>query len=253
MSLYASVNINFAANYNRYESVNAQLLPPRYSAINLSPSMQGSGSAANFALTGPLSARFNGFAGIHPHIGVGIEYKRRSFLFFKGKTYRVDGNVGMDLGLDAIVSSRLPPHDAYTGSGGRLGTCEQCHLLRGELGLKGKRLSAQLVNGLTVAAELMIVQNVFNVRLATLCAIPLTCGLNPVHTVTPTPTPILPISHYCGPCHRSLLCPPDSRCSAGICRPLRATCQPNPCLACTSSLCARRCQLEIFDVAAERS
>lgn len=237
IDLKVRADIKFDLRYNRREEVNAQLLPPRYSARNLLSPSSGSSGSADVQLSGSYNgAKFTGFAGVRPQIGVGIEYKRRKW--FKWKTSRIDGNVGANVGIEVFAGVKLPPYAAYSGSGKEIGSCDKCHSMQGRLSVKGKKLSAQLVVNNRVKKEAVFVHHLFEIRIGTLCALPTTCGLLASPTPSPTPTrtprPVIPLSYPCGPCGLHRRCPSNYICRSRKCYPTNPTlprCRPRlfPC------------------------
>lgn len=220
MDLNLRADIKFNMRYNRKEEVTAQLLPPRYNARKL-PSSSSSGSASIDLMGSEHYARFTGFAGLRPQVGLGLEYKRWSFWSFRRKTTRIDGNVGANIGVEAFAGVQLPPFKPYTGSGGKLGTCDRCHALQGRLSVKGKKLSAQLVVNNRVRSEHVFVQNLFEVRLGTMCGLAVSCSAlpkpSPTPTATPTPRPVFRTPR-CGYCYRGSTCYPGYYCLQNRCR-----------------------------------
>lgn len=218
-------DIQFDLRYNRREEVNAQILPPRYSARNLLSPYSGSSGSADVQLSGSYNgAKFTGFAGVRPQIGVGIEYKRRKW--FKWKTSRIDGNVGANVGIEVFAGVKLPPYPAYSGNGKEIGSCDRCHAMQGRLSVKGKKLSAQLVVNNRVKREAIFVQDLFEIRIGTLCALPATCGLLSEPTPSPTPTrtprPAVSTSYPCGPCGTYRRCPSGYICRSRKCFPINS-------------------------------
>lgn len=174
MDVNVAATLKFNARYQRREAVTAQLLPPAYSARNIltNPSKFGRGTVSVAGST--ANAKLSGSSGVRPWIGIGIEFKRRSW--FKWKTYRIYGNVGANLGLDVYTQLKInPAHRPYTGSGLRIGTCDKCHALRGGAAVSGKRLSAQLISGTRIVKEHVFISTLFNIPLGTICVIPLRC------------------------------------------------------------------------------
>lgn len=225
IDLKVRADIQFDLRYSRREEVNAQLLPPHYSArIVLSP-CSGSSGSADVQLSGSYNgAKFTGFSVVRPQMGVGIEYKRRKW--FRWKTSRVDGNVGANVGIEVFAGGKLPPYTAYSGAGKEIGSCDRCHAMQGRLSVKAKKLSAQLVVNNRVKREAIFVHDLFEIRIGPLCALPVTCGLLSTPTSSPTPTmtpkPAISMSYPCGPCGTYRRCPSNYICRSRKCFPINS-------------------------------
>lgn len=227
VDLKLKADITFNMRYQRREEVTAQVLPPRYSARNLLPASTGSSGSADVKLSGSYNgARFTGFVGVRPQVGVGIEYKRRKW--FKWKTSRVEGNIGANLGLEAFAGVQIPGFKPFTSAGGKIGTCDRCHALQGRLSVKGKKLSAQLVVNNQVRSEAVFIRHLFEIRLGTICALPVPCDLASAPSPTPTRTPRpRPKSFRCGPCQSTSNCPTSYSCISGSCQRFNGFCNCN--------------------------
>lgn len=174
MDVNVKANLRFVARYQRREQVTAQLLPPQYSARDILTRSSNYGYTSVSVAGSHVNARFNGFGGVRPYVGVGVELKRRSW--FRWKTYRVDGNVGATVGVDVQTGVKYnPAYPIFSGPGRKIGVCNKCHAIRGSAKIIGKKLSAQLVRGSTVVKEHIFKQSLFQIPLGTVCGLPVAC------------------------------------------------------------------------------
>ena len=171
----ARSNLHIDATYQGHEAVTATLIPPRYTAVNKLPAGTGATSTSSLTYSGTAALRFQGFAGLRPKFGVGITYSRTRITFRRWKLRKyterrsVDGNVGVKVGVDVQTALMYPGFPPYTGSGWKLGVCNECHHARSSLHFAAKHLSARLMVGDRIAAEGVLVEKVFNWRILTAC------------------------------------------------------------------------------------
>lgn len=172
--------LTFDARYRRLEEVTASLLPPSYNAVNKLPSGSGASSTASLTLAASAAARFQGFGGIRPFIGVRLEYTRTRIRIFPPRidreTRSIDGSIGSDIGLQLTALVMIPPFPPFPGKSLN-SICNNCHNIRANLRFVGKRLSAQLRSGGRVTSERVLVASLFDLDIGTLCFLPQTCPI----------------------------------------------------------------------------
>lgn len=175
-----TVKLFFKAQYKKKQKVTAQLLPPDYNAETVK-SESGASAELSYSSGNDLNVRLSGFYGLRPVIGAGITYtkKKVSFKRFRlrvsEETKSVEGNLGADVGVEVQAAVKYPPYEPYLGSGLKIGVCEYCHSAQGSAYFKGQKLSVQAVSGNVVKKEKVILDKLFEVRLATVCLSPQVC------------------------------------------------------------------------------
>lgn len=240
------VKIRFNAVHHLRQIVDARIAPPRYSSRNLPvPSSSGT-SSFSFGENNEVDVGVIGFIGLRPAVSVEVS------LGSKG----VGGNVGAKVGVEAATQAKSPPFAPLTShSGLKLGNCNACHYLRGSMSVKGKDLAAQLVKNNKVEKEFVLVAELFEIRLGTLCAISATCPATtttpPARTPTPSPSPRPVPGVFCKPCVPGagsfLSCGTGSFCLSSTRRCTKivgigAKCNPS-CTVCVGGTCKNgRCE-----------
>lgn len=201
----ASVTIDarISATLLRREYVTARLFPPSFKAVNALRGPIGNRASSSTITTGSaatVGATVSGFAGVRPVIGVGIERIRYRIRFrrFRIRVEKIrnyaGANIGANFGLSMALRARLPAWKPYLGGGARIGRCEICHVLRGDLRLTAMKFGLQLVQDGRVKGEFVFVRVIFEIPLGTICALPVAKGCfsptpSPTKSKTPLPSP----------------------------------------------------------------
>ncbi|CAN8069045.1 unnamed protein product [Agarophyton chilense] len=131
----AALRANIHASHRTKQRVTARVIPPRFNSRNLLRADDGSSGRSTFTFENEAEASITGFIGLRPAIGVELTLGKKG----------VEGNIGAKLGLEAETTIKNPPFKPFTGSGLKVGRCDQCHRLRGGLKIKGKDLGVQLL------------------------------------------------------------------------------------------------------------
>ena len=192
--------------------VEAKVFPPRFTTKPLDPLVPNrQSSSLDFGVD--AQAGVTGFAGVRPSLGLEVGLGKKS----------AGGNIGVKLGLELEVGIQSPPFEPFTDGGLKIGVCDTCHALQGGLDFKVKDLSLQLERNRKVTNEIVLLEDIFDINIGTVCAIPATCGVplpvpdplpEPTSDATPTPTPSpAPLKQgSCKRCRRTRDCPPRHRC-----------------------------------------
>ena len=208
----------FDARREIRRQVEAKVFPPSFSTKKLNPLVPNRQSSS-LDFGAEAEAGVTGFAGVRPSLGLEVGLGKKS----------AGGNIGLKLGLELDVTIKSPPFEALTGGGLKLGVCDDCHALQGALDFKVKDLSLQLEKNQKVTREIILLADIFDINIATVCAIPATCGVSTIpapdpiplpeptpNATSPTPTPTpsqAPLKHgSCKRCRRTRDCPPRHKC-----------------------------------------
>eukprot|EP00178_Gracilaria_changii_P025654 TRINITY_DN78991_c0_g1_i1.p1 TRINITY_DN78991_c0_g1~~TRINITY_DN78991_c0_g1_i1.p1 ORF type:complete len:547 (+),score=93.12 TRINITY_DN78991_c0_g1_i1:229-1869(+) len=129
------------------------------------------GSSGRFTLDFPPSTTaiqgVKAFTGVRPAVGLAGKIGKSG----------LEGNVGAKLGLEASAQlKRDPAHSPYTGSGATVGTCDRCHILQGDVKIRGKDLSLEFLKNEELKKEKVLLSQLFDIRLSKVCAIPAVCS-----------------------------------------------------------------------------
>lgn len=152
----ARLRAGFVLAHETRQSAAANLIPPDLSVQNLPSSGTYSDAFIQFTHQESAYAKVDGFVGVKPAIGVGISFRRFS----------------AEIAVE--IEGRHPPFPPFT-RGRFIGPCRVCHLLRGDLFVKGKDLTGQIVKNGRLVKEKTFVSKLFEWRIATVCGIPRTC------------------------------------------------------------------------------
>ncbi|KAI0563466.1 hypothetical protein FGB62_39g04 [Gracilaria domingensis] len=230
----AALRASIHASHHNKQRVTARIIPPRFESRNLLPNNAGSSGRSSLTFENEAQAGITGFVGLRPAIGVELTLGKKG----------VEGNIGAKLGLEASTTFKNPPFTPFSGGGLKIGECDQCHRLRGALKIKGKDLGVQLLKNGEVTQEKILVGELFEIRLGTLCALTApTCNTDESSMPSP-PSPPAPGPGKCRKCSAKKKCPTGSSCVRGVCKRSRRIGQRcGPCGRCISSSCTgRRCK-----------
>lgn len=210
-----TVTASFDARREIRRSVEAKIFPPRFSTKPLKP-LGENRQSSSLDFGAEAEASVTGFAGVRPSLGVEVALGKKN----------AGGNIGVKLGLELATTIKSPPFEAVSGGGLKIGVCDKCHSLQGALDFRVKDLSLQLERNQRITEEIVLLEEILDINIATVCAIPATCGVStipapdpiplpeptPASTVTPTPSPAPLLQGSCKRCRRTRDCPPRHRC-----------------------------------------
>lgn len=241
------VTMRFSAAHELRQIAQARVLPPKFSSRNLPVPRSRGNSTFEFEKELSFELGVRGFVGLRPAVSVEITL---------GK-WGVGGNVGAKVGVEASIRARSPPFTPFTSrSVLKLGNCNTCHRLQGELSIRGKDLAIQLMRNNKVEKEVVLVNMLFKIPLGTLCALPASCPApTPLPSRQPLPTPRLFDAQVCQLCslrglnvcgNSGTVCSPrTSRCVRMA--KLGESCGAH-CTECMSGVCQNgRCSVGVLD------
>lgn len=219
LNAQTTVTAEFDIRREVRRKVEARIFPPSLSTKPLSP-LSPNQQSSSLEFGAVAEASVNGFAGVRPALGVEVALGSKS----------AGGNIGLKIGLELDTAIKTPPFQPLTSGGAKLGVCDQCHALRGELNIRIKDLSLQLERNGKVTSDIVLVANILDLNIAAVCAIPKPCFVSTITPPTAIPLPTArPSPKRTGSCKR---CRSDRDC------PLRHKCR-------RSSSSLRVCHLQL--------
>lgn len=201
LELVAETKLSASFNIRREirHSVDAKIFPPNFNPTDLPPLKENSQSSS---LQLGAEGSINGFAGVRPALGIEVGLGRKS----------AGGNIGVKLGLEVETRIKTPPFEPFTGGGIKLGVCDKCHSLQGFLGVRIKDLTLQLERNDKVEREVSLVEDIFGVPIATICAIPRPNQCSATNPELPGPVELPQPTQRCRVCNRGRKCPRGFKC-----------------------------------------
>lgn len=195
--------VSLTTSYEKREILEINVLNGKLSSKLKHKSGSGDSSVS---FDNEVGAKLVGFTGVRPAFGASMEF---------GSDPIVEANIGASLGLQASLHAKVPAFKPYTGGGAKRGDCHTCHFVQGALAVIGKNLNL-LAKVEDEDFEEVLLENLFELRLGTLCAVPHRCGPPPTPSVTPTqtPTPSITPTPFPSPKKCPFTCRSDIDCPA---------------------------------------